>query len=185
MRRRRRHGLLACVLVLLAAALGIHPVLGRSSKPKPSVATPTTTVLGTVTSVPDGDTLVILDTQKTAHRIRLLGIDAPEGGQPYGKVAKQVLLQRVIGKQVEARIQSRDRYGRSVAKLLLDGADINLELVQEGMAWHYRHYASDQFPGDAPRYAAAERDARTAQRGLWNLPNPEPPWEWRREHRRP
>lgn len=142
------------------------------------------TLEGLVVRVADGDTLDVLDAGHHTLRVRLLGIDAPEGGQAYGKVARQVLKDRVIQRHVTVRVQDRDRYGRLVGKVLLEGADLNLELVKEGMAWHYAHYAKDQFPGDAATYATAQREARAAHRGLWSQPDPEAPWEWRRAHPR-
>lgn len=139
---------------------------------------------GQVVRVADGDTLDVLDAGRRTLRVRLLGIDAPEGGQAYGKVARQVLKDRVIQRRVTVRVQDRDRYGRLVGKVLLEGADLNLELVRGGMAWHYAHYAKDQFPGDAAAYGAAQREAREARRGLWGQPDPQAPWEWRRAHPR-
>ena len=137
---------------------------------------------GLVTTVADGDTLTVLDEAKISHRIRLLGIDAPERGQPFGKVARQVLLERVIRKRVQVLVQSRDRYGRTVGKLLLNGLDINLEMVRAGLAWHYKHYAGDQLPSDARLYGQAEDQARKARTGLWADADPLQPWEWRRNH---
>ncbi len=150
-----------------------------------SAAPPLATFEGLVVRVADGDTLDVLDDARRTQRVRLLGIDAPEGGQPYGKVARQVFRDRVIQRRVKVLVQTRDRYGRLVGKVLLGGTDLNLELVKEGLAWHYIHYAKDQFPGDAEVYAQAERQARAAQRGLWNQRDPVAPWEWRQEHRRP
>jgi endonuclease YncB( thermonuclease family) len=150
---------------------------------EPAQASPAT-LEGLVTRVADGDTLDVLDDGKASHRIRLLGIDAPEGGQPYGKVAKQALLDHVIRRRVTVLVQSKDRYHRSVGKVLLAGADINLEMVREGLVWHYKHYAGDQVPGDARRYAQAEQEARQARVGLWADPHPTPPWVWRRSHPR-
>jgi endonuclease YncB( thermonuclease family) len=167
---RQRTGPLAFALLLLLAL--------------PGAAAPQS-LEGLVTGVADGDTLIVLDGAKASLRIRLLGIDAPEGGQPYGKVAKQVLLGRVIRQRVTVLTHSRDRYGRLVGKVLLEGVDVNLELVREGLAWHYKHYAGDQFPGDARLYAQAEDEARQARKGLWNDREPEAPWLWRRTHRRP
>jgi len=54
-----------------------------------------------------------------------------------------------------------------------DGRDLSLELVKAGMAWHYRKYSDD------PVLAAAEKKARAARLGLWSMPNPVPPWEFR------
>jgi hypothetical protein len=70
-----------------------------------------------------------------------------------------------------------DRYGRTVARMYIDGKDVSLELGRAGLAWHFTRYSSD------PVLADAEREARAAKRGLWVQPNPVPPWEYR--HPRP
>jgi endonuclease YncB( thermonuclease family) len=49
------------------------------------------TLTGKVVRVVDGDTIVVLGTQKTQHRVRLGGIDAPERRQPYGKTSTERL----------------------------------------------------------------------------------------------
>jgi endonuclease YncB( thermonuclease family) len=161
----------------------ILPLLLATSRLQ--AAPPIATLEGLVIRVADGDTLDVLDDGKRPLRVRLLGIDAPESGQSYGKVARQVFRDRVIQQRVTVLVQGRDRYGRLVGKVLLAGVDLNLELVKEGLAWHYVHYAKDQFPGDAEAYAQAERQARAAQQGLWAQTSPQAPWEWRQEHRRP
>jgi micrococcal nuclease len=139
---------------------------------------------GTVVRVMDGDTIEVLDDRKDPLRVRLLGIDAPESRQPFGKVARQVLRDRVILQRVKVLVQDRDRYGRLLGKVTLEGIDINLELVREGLAWHYVHFANNQFPGDARLYAQAEREARTERRGIWKQSDAQAPWEWRKSHPR-
>jgi endonuclease YncB( thermonuclease family) len=61
----------------------------------------------------------------------------------------------------------------------LAGRDMNLHMVDLGLAWHYEQYADEQSPGDREVYSAAEKAARDARRGLWSEPEPIPPWEWR------
>jgi micrococcal nuclease len=110
------------------------------------------------------------------HRIRLHGIDAPETGQDYGSRAKQAASQLAFGKTVIIKVHDTDRYGRTVAEVILpDGRSLNQELVREGMAWWYEKYA----PHDT-ELARLESQARAAKRGLWGQPDPVPPWEWRR-----
>jgi hypothetical protein len=53
------------------------------------------------------------------------------------------------------------------------GTDVSLALVQAGLAWHFLRYSED------PKLAAAEREARTAHRGLWADPSPVAPWSFR------
>ncbi len=75
-------------------------------------------------------------------------------------------------------VEGRDQYGRVTGTVYRDGANINLALVREGHAWWYRRYA----PHDR-RLDLAEREARSAARGLWADPEAMPPWEWRRQSR--
>lgn len=42
-----------------------------------------------------------------------------------------------LGRQVAVEFHKRDRYGRLVGKVLLDGMDVNLEQLKAGLAWHY------------------------------------------------
>jgi micrococcal nuclease len=91
-----------------------------------------------VVSVLDGDTIEVLHDDR-AERIRLSGIDCPEKGQAYGKRAKQAASALVFGKQVTLQTFGKDKYGRTIADvLLLDGNNVNHELVKEGWCWWYR-----------------------------------------------
>ena len=89
------------------------------------------TITGMVVSVADGDTITVLDTSQTQHKIRLGGIDAPEKAQPYGKQSKQSLSDMVFGKTVTVDTGKTDRYGREVGKILVDGMDANLEQLKK------------------------------------------------------
>jgi endonuclease YncB( thermonuclease family) len=134
---------------------------------------------GKVIGVSDGDTITVLDETKTERKIRLEGIDAPESGQSFGAVSKQNLSAFVFGKTVEVVTGKKDRYGREVGKVLLDGVDVNLKQIQEGFAWHYKKYESEQADSDRKLYADAEAGARKYSLGLWKDDNPTAPWEWR------
>jgi endonuclease YncB( thermonuclease family) len=141
----------------------------------------TQTVTGKVVGVSDGDTITVLDGQKRQHKIRLDGIDAPESSQDFGSRAKQSLSDLVFGKTVTVISSKKDRYGRTVGKVMLsDGKDVNLEQIQRGFAWFYRQYAKELQPEDARAYEQAERAAREEKAGLWAGASPTPPWEFRR-----
>lgn len=77
--------------------------------------------------------------------------------------------------QAEIKIHDRDRYGRTVARVICTGRDANAEQVRAGMAWVYRRYSKD------PAMIAIETAAKEAKRGLWSDPSPTPPWEWRKK----
>ncbi|MCX9158142.1 thermonuclease family protein [Niveibacterium sp. 24ML] len=143
-----------------------------------------TVLVGRVVGVHDGDTITVLSADQVQHKIRLAGIDAPELGQPWGQNARRTLSGLVFGQQVEVLTSKRDRYQREVGKVLRAGKDINLAVLDAGMAWWYREYAKEQAPSDRAAYARAEADAAGDQRGFWADRDPVPPWEWRRAKRR-
>lgn len=87
---------------------------------------------GPVVSILDGDTIEVLHNNK-AKRIRLSGIDCPEKGQAYGTRAKQAASELVYGKEVTLQTHGLDKYGRTLADVLLpDGMNLNQELVEQG-----------------------------------------------------
>jgi micrococcal nuclease len=130
---------------------------------------------GPVLSVFDGDTLEVLHNTHP-ERIRFSGIDCPEKGQAYGKRAKQAASELVFGKEVTLQTYGKDKYGRTLADVLLpDGSNVNRELVREGFCWWYRKYAPEN--GELEQL---EEEAREAKKGLWADPQPVPPWEWRK-----
>ncbi len=86
-----------------------------------SLSVGASTLIGKVIGISDGDTIDVLDSAKTTHRIRLAGIDAPEKAQPFGQRSKQHLSDSVFGKQVEVLGGKIDKYGRTVGKILVNG----------------------------------------------------------------
>lgn len=202
MPRRRTKGLIPVLLLILAVA-----VFGRvRSKPereapsagsptpipqapadpprrhdpapvRPKPARPDNKLTAKVVGVHDGDTITVLTDEREQIKVRLDAIDAPELGQAYGQASKKALSGLVFGKEVTVVAKKIDRYGRTIGHVIVDGGDVNLLMLEMGMAWHYREYDSNR------RLQQAEDDARTARRGLWADPSPTPPWEWRKERR--
>lgn len=111
-------------------------------------------------------------------KIRLAEIDAPEKRQPFGTRSKQSLSDLCYNKTATVVPVSRDRYGRTVARVSCDGSDANAEQVNRGMAWVYDRYATDK------TLYQAQAEAMSSGRGLWSDIAPVPPWEWRRDKRR-
>jgi endonuclease YncB( thermonuclease family) len=130
---------------------------------------------GRVVGVTDGDTITVLHNGR-GEKIRLNGIDCPEKGQAYGNRAKQAASELVFGKDVTLQTHGKDKYGRTIADVLLpDGTNANHTLVKDGWCWWYRKYA----PEDTV-LEGLEQEAREAKKGLWADPQPVPPWEWRK-----
>jgi len=142
---------------------------------------------GRVTRVWDGDTVVIVPPgRRKSFTCRLYGIDAPETpkrgvpGQPYGAASASELRKLVLGQDVAVELTGEQSYGRQVGIILLNGLDLNREMVRRGYAWAYvRHLRRPH----ASAYLGAEQEARQARRGLWRDRNPMPPWEFRRKLR--
>ena len=138
------------------------------------------TLQGRVVGVADGDTVTVLDNSNTQWKIRLMGIDAPEKKQAFGNRSKESLSALVFNKQVTVEYSKKDRYGRTIGKIIVNGIDANLEQVKAGMAWHYKKYQNEQSLEDRAKYAQAEDQAKMLKRGLWLDAHPIPPWEWRK-----
>ena len=141
------------------------------------------TYQGRVVGVSDGDTITVLDSTNSQHKVRLSGIDAPEKKQAFGQVSKQNLSSLVFGKTVTIDTRKLDRYQREIGKVVVDGRDANLAQVEAGLAWHYKQYARDQAPADRLAYSDAESLARAAQKGLWREATAIPPWDFRHQKR--
>ncbi len=121
-----------------------------------------------VKRVIDGDTIEL----STGQRVRYLGVDTPETVHPdkpiecYGPEASAANRTLVEGKrvQLETDISDRDKYGRLLRYVSVDGQDVAAKLIREGYAYVYSRKP------DIARlktYAALERAAREARVGLW------------------
>lgn len=196
-RRRRRPGRrrprvwewggLSVVLLLAGlAVVGLRtgdpafPDLGRHAGigTKPQSLAIVTRFDGPPARVTGGDTLKV-----EGERIRLFGIDAPEGGQtctgadgrswPCGAEAAATLRRLVAeaGGRVSCVIEVRDAEGWAVATCEAGGVDLGGAMVQAGLALADRHYST--------HYAEEEAEARRHRAGLW-AGSFEAPWDWRR-----
>jgi endonuclease YncB( thermonuclease family) len=162
--RKKRH----CTFMRLSLALLVLMVaLSSSYAQETRQADEKATTSGNVRVV-DGDTIKLDD--KTFH---LDGIDAPEFDQscldaegatyPCGQIVAQELT-KLIGEQraycEDLGADTKHKTRRIGHCYLLDGADINLWLVQQGWAINFEPYAKSQFKGD-------EGDARVSRVGMW------------------
>lgn len=139
----------------------------KAIKPKPAICDS-----AQVLRVVDGDTLVIDGSQGT-EKIRIGQIDAPEKSQTYGPQAAACLAELVNSKQVSVCRDGSDRYGRTIANLLLGGADVGTQLVAKGCAWAYDKYLEDQSV-----LPTLQDQAKANGRGLW-ASNSIAPWVYR------
>ena len=128
---------------------------------------------GTVVGVIDGDTIDVLVDQRLV-RVRLAQIDAPERKQAFGTTSRQALSALVFQQAVTVDETGSDRYGRTVGTVFVAGVNVNVAMIDQGMAWAYRKYVTDR------SLIELEGQARAARRGLWVDPAPVEPWLFRR-----
>ena len=140
-----------------------------------------------VLRVVDGDTVHVEDEAGKKFKVRLTGIDAPEKNQSYGLAStyhlRELLLNKVVflkSKPRKGMPYSVDRYKRVLAKIILDGRDVNLSQVLSGYAWHFKRYQKQQSPADRESYSKAELHAKKNELGLWGEKKPMAPWKWRK-----
>lgn len=133
---------------------------------------------GRVTHVQDGDSFKLETTDRRTITVRMKSIDAPEKNQPSGDAARQNLKRLIENQRVTIRSVGEDQYERTLGYVVFNGEEVNERLVRDGWAWHYSKDSCER------RFATAEASARSARRGLWAQGHPQPPWEFRREHRR-
>lgn len=172
-------------LVALLAVMWLVPTAARGGEG------PVTRLWGTVRSMPTGTQLVVVSPDQGSLEVRLLGVVLPEPprpgatgiaaeGQPFGAQAERYARDLLLEKQVSLDVYGKDRAGRRLAVVWLGEINVNLTLVKEGLAW------VDPFLTATNVRAAlevAERQAQVGRYGLWGLPEPEPPWEYRKRHR--
>ncbi|MBU1566858.1 MAG: thermonuclease family protein [Proteobacteria bacterium] len=153
-------------------------IITSSPSPAYSSSTTTDTFTGQCVDVADGDTITVQSQTNEKIKIRLAGIDSPEGVQAHGEKSKQYLSSLVYGKRVRIEPETIDKYGRTVGMVLVNGSNINEQIVVNGHAWVFRKYCVADYCKD---WLKLEEKARKARIGLWVENNPQPPWDWRAE----
>jgi endonuclease YncB( thermonuclease family) len=155
------------IAVLVASIAAIVALTCALAKDAPQ------TITGRVVGVHDGDSITVLASGNEQHKVRLDGIDAPELKQAFSQQSKQTLSDLVFDKSVVLRVIGKDRYKRTLAVVVVNGLNVNLEMVQRGMAWRYEKYSKDA------ELLAAQEAAKEGRLGLWRDPEPVAPWDWR------
>ncbi len=141
------------------------PMAGPSGDPNDFLEPSAEVVM--VVDVIDGDTIDVIRTDGSPDRVRLIGINAPEGGECWASEAASVLtillsLDSEIG--ITRDESDRDQFGRLLRYLWVGSMSVNEELVRRGVAVS-RRYPPDLAMSD--RLEAAQREAREAGVGLW------------------
>lgn len=142
-RRLPRHLRRSLGFALFLAALVLFAIFDDETSPETANAAPyppAAPVLGETISVYDGDTIRLGD-----ERIRIVGLDTPELGHRAqcqeeavaAEQAKQALAGEIASGNVELHRQGTDRYGRTLARVTVDGRDVADTLIAQGLARPY------------------------------------------------
>ena len=134
---------------------------------------------GRAVKIPDGDGFTLKRKGLPDKRIRIAWIDAPEFTQPFGLQAREALRALVSTTKIRVRFVDKDRYSRHVAQVWSNRKDVGLEMLRQGLAWDYPGHSPGQSLLCRYRYAAAQRQAIRARKGLWADKRPQAPWDYR------
>ena len=120
--------------------------------------------VGQVTHVVDGDTIDVRLADGEVYRVRYIGMNTPERGEPCHREATAANRGLVDGKDVRlARdISDTDRYGRLLRYVYAEGVFVNRALVEAGYAEAVVYQPDEAFYADFRRL---EQAAAQAQRG--------------------
>jgi endonuclease YncB( thermonuclease family) len=175
----RRRGRMVVALLAALTALLAPVVAGAEAR-----------LWGTVQAVA-GRTLLVVSPDRGQIEVRLVGVELPEPprvgaagtvieGQPFGPQAAAYVRELLLDRQVQLDTYGKDRAGRLLSVVWLGEINVNLTLVKEGLAW-----LDPGLTVTNVRVAleVAERQARVGKYGLWALPDPEPPWEYRKRYK--
>lgn len=132
-------------------------------------------ISGKVIAVIDGNTIEFQSSDNETFKFVLSGIDAPELNQEYGDEAKKLLEKLLNEEEAIIVIEGKDRLGNRVGSLTYKkDRDPRLELLEKGLAW-----TAEKNP--KPEFELLKEAAKSHEKGLWEQPDPTPPWTFRRQ----
>lgn len=167
------------LITILSGGLGLAAVGIRLPFKLPGFAVPEAITraqpgLYKVVNVDDGDTIIVA-TPTGDETVRFIGADTPEVKDPrkpvqcFGPEAS-VHTKSLLGHGESVRLApdpddtDRDKYGRLLRYIYLaDGTLLNAELIRDGWAFAYVVFPFSKLD----EFAGLERQAHTANRGLW------------------
>lgn len=153
-------------LIFLFALLLAHGINGQAAS-----------LTGKVIEVKSGDVITISNLNRPV-RVKLLGVDAPELGQPFADVAKKHLYDLVYDKPVTVEYSGIGADSSVTGRVLLNQTDIGAQMIRDGAAWFDLHNQGRLSVEEREVYQQSEQAARGERRGLWQAENPVAPWEF-------
>lgn len=152
-------------LLLLATLLGFRQDVRAAS------------LFGKVIEVNGGDAITVFNLNRPV-KVRLIGIDAPEPGQPFADVAQQHLKALVLDKLVTVEYSGLGANNSVVGKVTVEGVDICAQMIRDGAAWFDLNNNGRLGELDREIYRQSEQAARNEKRGIWQSADAVAPWEF-------
>ena len=125
------------IVAALLGALSIAPLVAphaaeaqRARPPQRPADLVNRQVTGEVVGVVDGDTVDVLVPPGRRIRVRLHGVDAPERSEPFSQQALTFTRVLMFSRVVTVSGRDVDPYDRLVARLVVDGADASVALLE-------------------------------------------------------
>ena len=124
-------------------------------------ASPSSSFAATVASVIDGDTIVLTGGAK----VRYLGVNTPEHGQPFYAEAKRFNERLVLGKEVRLKTgeEEYDAYHRQLAYVYVGDVLVNARLIAEGLGHLFVIGSLDYYQ----EWLRLQKDAQAQHKGMW------------------
>lgn len=165
-------GIVFLIGLLILDGLGIIDIQENSVVETNSYVDSSSTILYDVVRVVDGDTIVI-DYNKKEEKVRLIGVDTPESVHPTesknteegiktSNYTKEMLTGKKVG--IELDVQERDKYGRILAYVYLDGEMYNMLLLKKGYAKVATYPPNVKYVDE---FTKLQEIARNEKIGLW------------------
>ena len=156
-------GFVALVLIISSFFGGRYFEKQKAKSSSTSVISPIQNQ--TVIEVSDGDTFKL----SSGQTFRLYGVNAPEVKEPYFEEAKVFTQDLVLGKEISFEQEANyriDKFGRSLGYVFIDGVNLNIELVKNGLARVvlYEKRAKIKYQDELLN---AEKEAKALKIGVW------------------
>ena len=167
---KKKNKLISYFLILLLMLLSFFGGSYYEKQKISSSSYPTTPSISSnqnlsVVEVSDGDTLKLSD----GKTFRLYGVNAPEVKEPYYEEAKVFTQNLILGKEISFEQEANykvDKFGRELGYVFVDGVNLNLELVRNGLARVvlYEKRAKIKYQDEL---LSAEKSAKELRLGIW------------------
>lgn len=131
-----------------------------------------------VIKVIDGDTIEVHLNNKI-EKVRLLGLNTPESVDPRKKLEcfgieaseklNEILYGKIVRLEADSNYQDRDKFGRLLRYVFVDGENINQRIIAEGYGFEYTY---NRIPYKYQKeFKVSQMDAEIKNIGLWDEKN--------------